>query len=326
MRKRFFTYFVLIFLFACQGICDAEAAGALSNVRIYEGINQRRPASNAQSIGRRYVWTFKQKHYTVLMDINVERYNSYSSKERRDIPKLVNEGTEAISDLTREFQRVIKGADLTKIDKINFVLGFVQSLPYTYDDVTTGYDEFRRYAIETLIEGGGDCEDTTILTGAILRGLGEKVALIDTPGHVALGASGAFTGDTFVYRGTKYYYCETTGTGWTVGKLPPNVGRSGTVTPLTLVPAPPEPSVVKPSEPVTKKPKEEPPKPEREGKSNTAVIAVLFLLIGLTVPVVYFVTKYLRNYDRTEEEKLEGEEEEEIEFTASSRRDKILKK
>ena len=61
-------------------------------------------------------------------------------------------------------------------DRVDFVLSFVQSLPYTLDDVTTGYDEFRRYAVETLIEGGGDCEDTTILVAAILRGLGESTA------------------------------------------------------------------------------------------------------------------------------------------------------
>ena len=35
--------------------------------------------------------------------------------------------------------------------------------------------------LKTLIDGGGDCEDTTILVGAILRGLGEKTALIVTP-------------------------------------------------------------------------------------------------------------------------------------------------
>ena len=100
--------------------------------------------------------------------------------------------------------------------------------------MTTGYDEFRRYAIETLIEGGGDCEDTTILVGAILRGLGEKTALILTPGHIALGVSGNFTGTSVTHNGTKYYYCETTGTGWTVGTLPPSSGTTVTdIVPLT---------------------------------------------------------------------------------------------
>ena len=112
------------------------------------------------------MWNFREKHYTVLMTIDLERYNSYSSKERYDIPKLVEEGRTTISNLTREFQRTFKqNRNWNRQDRVDFVLSFVQSLPYTLDDVTTGFDEFRRYAVETLIEGGGDCEDTTILGG-----------------------------------------------------------------------------------------------------------------------------------------------------------------
>ena len=100
--------------------------------------------------------------------------------------------------------------------------------------MSTGYDEFRRYPIETLIDGGGDCEDTTILVAALLRGLGEKPVLIFTPGHIALGISGNFSGASVTYNGTEYYYCETTGTGWTVGDLPSSSGTKVTrIIPLT---------------------------------------------------------------------------------------------
>ena len=92
------------------------------------------------------------------MTIDVEKYNSYSGKERYDIPKLVEEGRTTIGNLTREFQRIIRqNKSWSHEDRVDFVLSFVQALPYTLDDVTTGYDEFRRYAIETLVEGGGDC-------------------------------------------------------------------------------------------------------------------------------------------------------------------------
>ena len=162
---------------------DAFAKDALSSVKIVDGITQQRPPNTRQTIGRRYVWNFRGRHYTILMTIDLERYNSYSGKERYDIPKLVEEARTTIGNLTREFQRTFKrNRSWTRQDRVDFVLSFVQSLPYTLDDVTTGYDEFRRYAIETLIEGGGDCEDTTILVAAILRGLGEKTALIFTPG------------------------------------------------------------------------------------------------------------------------------------------------
>ena len=169
------------------------AQDALNYVRIIDGLVQQRPPNTRQTIGKRYVWNFKGKSYTALMTIDIEKYNSYDGKERYDIPELVEEGRTSIGNLTREFQNVFKRhREWSKQDRIDFVLSFVQSLPYTLDDVTTGYDEFRRYAIETLIDGGGDCEDTTILVAAILRGLGEKTVLIFTPGHIALGGQRQF--------------------------------------------------------------------------------------------------------------------------------------
>lgn len=320
--RRFITLSLIVFLINTHTYGEE----ALSDVRIVEGINQYRPPNTRQTIGRRYIWNFKGKSYTILMTIGVEKYNSYSGKERYDIPKLVEEGRMTIGNLTREFQRVIKQNRVwSKQDQVDFVLSFVQSLPYTLDDVTTSYDEFRRYAIETLIEGGGDCEDTTILVASILRGLGESVALIFTPGHIALGVSGNFTGTAVNYQGTKYYYCETTGAGWTVGIMPPAVGISvESVVPLSpskVSPKPKTPEVIEP-EPIKPSPKPTPvkpkpikpipeetgpkkpepikpepiepepkkPKPEKVddgGKPNSVgmVLATLFLLIGIAVPI-----------------------------------------
>ena len=187
------------------------------------------------------------------------------------------------------------------------------TLPYTHDDVTTGYDEFRRYAIETLIDGGGDCEDTTILVAAILRGLGEKTALIFTPGHIALGVSGNFTGSSVTYNGTKYYYCETTGTGWTVGTLPPSSSTTVTnviplapskigttpkpdrITPPEPTPRTPAPEIITPT-PQTPPIKTTPEAPKSEAQADTqsksrlgTAIIILFILIGLGISTVYFL-------------------------------------
>lgn len=307
---------------------DAFAEDALSFVQIVEGITQQRPSNTRQTIGRRYVWNFKRRPYTVLMTIDLEKYNSYSGKERYDIPKLVEEGRTTIGNLTREFQRIFKqNRNWNRQDRVDFVLSFVQSLPYTLDDVTTGYDEFRRYAVETLIEGGGDCEDTTILVAAILRGLGEKAALIFTPGHIAIGVSGDFTGSSLTYNGIKYFYCETTGTGWTVGKLPASVGKTveaivplspskvgpapkpdkvTTPTPETdptpVIPEPtpeqppiqPEPELIKPK-PEPEPEKSEPPKKDTSETGSTVgmVLATLFILVGLGIPIAYIVYRFV---------------------------------
>ena len=319
----YIRFFVSLFLSSLLITGNSIAKDALSSVQIVEGITQQRPPNTRQTIGRRYIWNFQGKSYTILMTIDVERYNSYSGKERYDIPKLVEEGRTTIGNLTREFQRTFKQhRGWSKQDRVDFVLSFVQSLPYTLDDVTTGYDEFRRYAIETLIEGGGDCEDTTILVVAILRGLGEATALIFTPGHIALGVSGDFTGTSITYNNTKYYYCETTGTGWTVGVLPGSVGKTvESVVPLTpskLGPAPkpddvttptpvrptPTPEIIDPTpktlpiKPTPIEPKPEKPESDKKNTSDTnstagMVIAMLFILIGLGIPIVYVVYRYV---------------------------------
>ena len=292
---------------------NGTAEDALSDVRIIEGIVQQRPPNTRQTIGKRYVWNFKGKSYTVLMTIDIETYNTYDGKERYDIPQLVEEGRTTLGNLTREFQNVFKQRrGWSRQDRIDFVLSFVQSLPYTLDDVTTGYDEFRRYAIETLIEGGGDCEDTTILVAAILRGLGEKTALIFMPGHIALGVSGDFTGASVTHNGTTYYYCETTGTGWTVGDLPPSFRKTvEAVVPLapSKVDPAPKPDRITTPEPTPRKPLPEittprtPPietttpealKPETQtdAKSKSRLgtaIVILFILIGLGISTVYFL-------------------------------------
>ena len=303
---------ILLLLGSLLITANSTAEDALSAVRIVEGIVQQRPPNTRQTLGKRYVWNFKGKSYTVLMTIDIEKYNSYDGKERYDIPQLVEEGRTTIGNLTREFQNVFKRhRGWSKQDRIDFVLSFVQSLPYTLDDVTTGYDEFRRYAIETLIEGGGDCEDTTILVGAILRGLGEKTALIFTPGHIALGVSGNFSGASVTHNGTTYYYCETTGTGWTVGDLPPSSGTEVThIIPLTSVKNSNHTTTQQDHNPytsyavarnnnadTTNTPIQITPEtPKSESQADTqsksrlgTAIVILFILIGLGISTIYFL-------------------------------------
>ena len=315
MYIRLLPLLLLGSLLTISNYCFAE--DALSDVRIIEGIVQQRPPNTRQTIGKRYVWNFKKKSYTVLMTIDIEKYNSYDGRERYDIPQLVEEGRITIGNLTREFQNIFtRYSEWSNQDRIDFVLSFVQSLPYTFDDVTTGYDEFRRYAVETLIDGGGDCEDTTILVAAILRGLGESVALIFTPGHIALGVSGNFTGTSVNYNGTKYYYCETTGTGWKVGVLPPSYSTAVTnIIPLTpdrigpqpephRIPSPAPrdrtPEITPPTPPIKTTP--ETPEPETQTNSESksrlgTAIVLIFILIGLGISTVYFLHRSYKEQD-----------------------------
>lgn len=111
-----------------------------------------------------------------------------------------------------------------KREKVEFVVDFVQYLPYVPDDVSRGFDDYTMYGIETFAEGGGDCEDTSILLAAVLQSepFNYDMVLIQPPGHMAAGILGSddLPGYYWTHDGSKYYYIETTGKGWGIGDLP----------------------------------------------------------------------------------------------------------
>ena len=122
------------------------------NVKIHEGVVQTRPRTDAHVLGRRYVWNYQQRSYTIVLEVAVERYNAYNARDRVDIAGLVLEGAETLGPIAREFQSHIQqNPGWSPAERAGFVLTFVQALPYTSDSVTTGYDEFRRFGIETLV-------------------------------------------------------------------------------------------------------------------------------------------------------------------------------
>jgi hypothetical protein len=89
--------------------------------------------------------------------------------------------------------------------------------------VSTDFDDYTKSVIETLVEGGGDCEDSAILMAAVLQAdsFNYDCILIQPPGHMAVGVYGTdLPGAYWEYEGRRYYYLETTGDGWSVGKIP----------------------------------------------------------------------------------------------------------
>lgn len=111
-----------------------------------------------------------------------------------------------------------------KREQVEFVIDVVQRLPYVPDDVSTGFDDYTKFIAETVAEGAGDCEDTSIMLASVLQAdpFGYDTVLLQPPGHMAVGVRGAddLPGYYFEYDGARYYYVETTGEGWGIGDLP----------------------------------------------------------------------------------------------------------
>lgn len=106
---------------------------------------------------------------------------------------------------------------------VEFVIDFVQALPYVTDDVSKGFDDYTKFIMETVPEMGGDCEDAAILLASVLEAkpFNYDMILIQPPGHMGAGIYQTDPpGWYWELDGRKYSYIEATGRGWGIGDLP----------------------------------------------------------------------------------------------------------
>lgn len=176
-------------------------------------------AANAAEIERKFAWKSYGEVETLVVKVPVTLHSHYATKTRTyqyGNYILEDTGYEMTSGLAGAFRRKAQKDNFSEWRLVNTVIDFVQSLEYQAE---TG--EYPKYPIETLKDGGGDCEDTSILLSAILDKLGFDCVMLSPPGHMAVGLSivGA-TGKRYVYSGKDYYYVETTGMNWEVGAVP----------------------------------------------------------------------------------------------------------
>lgn len=180
------------------------------------------------TISRHYEWDFQGKRWSWTLSVDSKTYEFFKGLPRVDdlsIYVTPPYDDRYLASLVRSLQLNALGAKRAGYDEwdtVNLLISFVQSLPYTSDKATTGYDDYPRYPIETLVDRGGDCEDTAILTAALLWQMGYDVILLEYPKHVAVGVAGDETvnGTYYEYNGRRYFYLETTGEGWKIGKKP----------------------------------------------------------------------------------------------------------
>lgn len=210
---------------------DYEAIESAYNELLddYELLVASLPLSPQQVSGtvieREYEWTYNGNQYELSLSIPETQYDYYKGLERipnSDYSVYVTHpyDDEFINTIIRKFNFIALEENLTEKEKINLVISYVQSLPYTVDNITTAYDEYPRYPLETLIDNGGDCEDTSILTASLLKSMNYEIILLDFPGHVAVGVNIESYGSYWTYEDEKYFYLETTGEGWEIGDLP----------------------------------------------------------------------------------------------------------
>jgi hypothetical protein len=179
-----------------------------------------------------FSWDYNGKHWNWNLSIPQNLYDAYKavpvSTRTRDGPAGYGFCTTTkdsyIQSLAKELNDTATQQGYNSFDKVSFVLAFVQSLPYTSDNVTEGYNEYPRFPIETLVDDGGDCEDTSILFATLTLIMGYGTVYINPPDHYAVGILGNNLHGTYWTHpegsNKTYYYCETTGDGFKIGQLP----------------------------------------------------------------------------------------------------------
>lgn len=184
-----------------------------------------------QVIERNYTWTYLDQTYSLSLVVPEPMYEYYSTKERYETSDyrgyiLHPYDDEYIEVLVMEFDKIAALNNLTTIEEVEVVTSFVQNLHYLTDD-TTGFDEYPKFPVESLVDQGGDCEDTSILLSHMLEAMDIETALLTLPGHMAVGVEVNATGAHWDTGNTTYYYLETTVAGWEIGSIPvEHVGKS----------------------------------------------------------------------------------------------------
>lgn len=191
---------------------------------------QTYPEDSSTTLSRRYEWEALGGDWWIELNISsaiAEYYeNRYGRNPNFDAYVSDPFGDQYISEVVRIFGNLEDEHDLTKPEVVNVAVSFVQSMNYTTDSVTSPFDQYTYYPVETLVERGGDCEDSTILLAAILRELGYGCVLLGLhdaePAHMALGVKGdsSIPGTYYTYNDDRYYFVETTGEGWQIGEMP----------------------------------------------------------------------------------------------------------
>ena len=179
---------------------------------------------------RSYTWSYwpcGDHEWTWELQIPQALYDYYRAKPRpptHNYSVYVTDprDTAYTGELARKLQEEAQKRGFDEYDTLHFAASFVQKLPYALDIDTTGYDEYPRYPIETLVDEGGDCEDTSILLAKVLHTMGYDIVLVNLTSHIAIGVleGRGFCGTYYRHNGKRYFYLETTGEAGRAGVVP----------------------------------------------------------------------------------------------------------
>ena len=118
------------------------------------------------------------------------------------------------------FNQIFSSENLNGIDRVSFVISFVQHMKYERPGGTLDL----LAPLGTLAKRYGDCDTKAMLIYVLLERMGVDCAMMWSHNykHAMLGINISARGDYKKFNGKKYYFLETTYPGWAIGVLPPD--------------------------------------------------------------------------------------------------------
>jgi hypothetical protein len=207
--------------------------GVGGDVPISQGSQYQPPDFSNGSVTLHFGWEFKGQTWTWDPVLTQEIYDYFRTKDRSGLidrqanaytyGAFVTDTTDdaLMGQIAQQIRAAAEKEAYSELEILTFALAFVQSIPYAHDDVTTAFNEYPRFPVETLVDEGSDCEDTSILYASLVLMLGYSAVMLSPPQHMAVGVAGTDLPGTYVeYNGNRYYYAETTGEGYAIGQAP----------------------------------------------------------------------------------------------------------
>lgn len=195
---------------------DSDGDGILDN-------EDRHPAGGGITYRKTVRWIHGGLQYTTQFGIHEDKYWYYKDQPRSYCcvgwDQFVTPYDSTIQTIAKDVVDVsISTGDTCKVC---IAIDFVESMMYQYDIEYIGRNEYPKYAIETIIDERGDCEDTSFLMASILEALNIDTVLLVFSDHLAVGVwCEDCTGTYYNYKGKKYFFLETTGyaDNWEIGR------------------------------------------------------------------------------------------------------------
>ncbi|MEQ8304311.1 MAG: hypothetical protein RIB47_13030 [Cyclobacteriaceae bacterium] len=165
------------------------------------------------------------------------RERSYEKYWRNIYFELHQQDKDLVSFLQDSLENIATRAQLTRNELAKLIVSFVQDIPYSYvvqepcgqrDRPCRGNEKFGILSpVEFLYTLAGDCDTRSVLLYSILKhfNFDPLIVISNEYRHAMIAVDLPAAGDHILHKGKKFYFWETTATGWLPGVLPPDTNN-----------------------------------------------------------------------------------------------------